>query len=339
MKKTSATIYDVAKLAGVSPSTVSFIFNRSNSYDRIPVSTRQRVEKAIQDLSYRPNAGGRSMVLKRYETIGVLFSGDSASLGRRLFYRDLLDGVEHACAEADYLCVTARTTLQRHDVPKFLRSPCIDGMLAVHHATDVCCAEVKMLNVPILCVNSISEGLPFIRIDDVASTNLAMDKLWEMGHRHIGYISSQSNRDHYSFHHRSQAYLDYMAAKGLAPRCYQPPPGEVGEDFAKWLDAQSEQPLTAVLCYGDDQIQEAASYFKSTGSSAPSKLLMASLSGLEEAPENELRRYPGIMYNTFEIGRQAGKAMLDLLINKTPLPTTLVTGTWRNVPAASTSFQ
>ncbi len=51
------TIYDVAKRAGVSPATVSFVYNSSRHVKRLSPATVTRVEAAIRELSYQPNAG------------------------------------------------------------------------------------------------------------------------------------------------------------------------------------------------------------------------------------------------------------------------------------------
>ena len=56
-----ASIYDVAKLAGVSPSTVSLVLSGRGEQARISVATRQRVNVAAQQLHYRPNISARRL--------------------------------------------------------------------------------------------------------------------------------------------------------------------------------------------------------------------------------------------------------------------------------------
>ncbi|RDV27993.1 LacI family DNA-binding transcriptional regulator [Alteromonas aestuariivivens] len=65
------TIKDVARLAGVSPATVSRFLNSS---DMVNAQTRQRIQSAIEELDYRPNASARALVTKSTQTIGVVIS-------------------------------------------------------------------------------------------------------------------------------------------------------------------------------------------------------------------------------------------------------------------------
>ena len=64
------TIRDVAKVSGVSITTVSIVLNKSPLSRYIPASTKKRIERAAKDLSYRPNQFARSLVSKRSHTVG-----------------------------------------------------------------------------------------------------------------------------------------------------------------------------------------------------------------------------------------------------------------------------
>ncbi|MPZ11350.1 MAG: LacI family DNA-binding transcriptional regulator, partial [Kiloniellaceae bacterium] len=64
-----ATIYDVARLAGVSPSTVSHVVNSTR---KVSLATRQRVEDAIDALSYRPNDTARMLRGGHAKLIGLV---------------------------------------------------------------------------------------------------------------------------------------------------------------------------------------------------------------------------------------------------------------------------
>jgi len=68
-----ATIMDVARLAGVSKVTVSYVLNGHSSSARISNPTKERVLKAARDLDYSPSAIARMMVTKKCQTIGVVF--------------------------------------------------------------------------------------------------------------------------------------------------------------------------------------------------------------------------------------------------------------------------
>lgn len=67
-----ATIKDVAKLAEVSPATVSVVLNGSASNLRISTGTRLRVESAAEKLGYRANSYARALRTNRSSTVGIL---------------------------------------------------------------------------------------------------------------------------------------------------------------------------------------------------------------------------------------------------------------------------
>ena len=65
------TIYDIAKMAGVSPSTVSRIIN---NYPHVKKATRARVQKLLQEYHYIPNEAARGLVTQASRIIGILIS-------------------------------------------------------------------------------------------------------------------------------------------------------------------------------------------------------------------------------------------------------------------------
>lgn len=69
-ERRSPTIYQVPERAGVSIATVSRVHRRAEA---VAAPTRQRVERAIAELSYRPNRLGRSLARGRHDAIGIVF--------------------------------------------------------------------------------------------------------------------------------------------------------------------------------------------------------------------------------------------------------------------------
>ncbi len=94
MSTQRATISDVARMAGVSISTVSRVLN-----DTVPVDgeTAERVEKAILELNYTPHSAARMLASRRTNTIGLLL----LNIGGE-FYTPLLRGIEAVASQAGY---------------------------------------------------------------------------------------------------------------------------------------------------------------------------------------------------------------------------------------------
>ena len=81
-----ASIYDVAKLAGVSKTLVSRVINNQKG---VGEKSRQRILDAMEELNYRPNAIARSLVLQRTNIIGVIMDNLCQP-----FYFDFIKGIE-----------------------------------------------------------------------------------------------------------------------------------------------------------------------------------------------------------------------------------------------------
>jgi len=75
------TSHDVAELAGVSRTTVSFVFNDDKQYYVRP-ETRQKVREAARKLSYYPNASARALASKQAKAIGLIMTRDPITLQR-----------------------------------------------------------------------------------------------------------------------------------------------------------------------------------------------------------------------------------------------------------------
>ena len=84
------TIYQVAERAGVSLSTVSRVLNGKASVNKV---LKERVEKAVKELNYRPNSVARSLANNRTDSVGVLVPELNAP-----FFGDLMQAVESRCA-------------------------------------------------------------------------------------------------------------------------------------------------------------------------------------------------------------------------------------------------
>lgn len=96
-----ATIKDVARLAGVSTSTVSHVINN----DRFVSDTvRERVLEAVDALNYAPSALARSLKINQTQTIGMLLTASSNP-----FYAEVVRGVERSCYERGYSLILCNT--------------------------------------------------------------------------------------------------------------------------------------------------------------------------------------------------------------------------------------
>ena len=143
------------------------------------------------------------------------WSGAGYSLMPGHFYTQMLAGIEAAVADADFLYVMCRTPVESNDVPKFLRSRCVDGFLAMHRLDENAYQTAVRGRIPVLAVNTpASEGVPSYLFDDEYSAGQVLDRLWAAGHRRIGYVTS-ADVTHYSHHARVGRYINWCTEHGV----------------------------------------------------------------------------------------------------------------------------
>jgi LacI family transcriptional regulator len=210
-----STIKDVAKLAGVSTSTVSHALNRTRF---VSEDARSRVEKAVDELNYRPSSIARSLKGQRTKTLGML-----VTTSRNPFFAEVVNGVERRCYERGYtlfLCNTEGNLERMEASLDALEEKRVDGLLLL-------CSEVNddIINlleaersVPIVVFDWGPESDNVDRIYDnsPAGARLATEYLIEMGHTAIGCITGPRGRR--SADERLDGFLKTMADAGLPVR-------------------------------------------------------------------------------------------------------------------------
>ena len=182
------TMADVAKLAGVSASTVSYVLTGAR-----PISqpTRERIQDAMRELGYTPNVFARSLKSKRSRIIAVLFPRHGRDLGLSSM-EYILGASDHAQERGYHLLLWTTDAEALDDLAQLARQGLVDGALLM---------EVRLRDPRIDVLRK--AGLTFAMIGrnadpagiDFADTNfdqcarLAVDHLAGEGHRHLGLVN------------------------------------------------------------------------------------------------------------------------------------------------------
>lgn len=208
-----ATIADVARLAGVSVATVSYVLNGTR-----PVSPerRQRVLEAIEALGYRPNRVARSLRARRTNTIGLIVSNIVSP-----FYTEIARAVEDVARRHGYsviLCNSDDDPAKEREYVDLLLGRQVDGLLVAPAPNDqAALAEVVDTGAPLVLVNRRPAGVdaPSVTMASGPATHELVRHLIEHGHRRIGVISgvpgSPSSQD------RLEAYAHALREAGIEP--------------------------------------------------------------------------------------------------------------------------
>jgi len=207
-----ATMKDVAKLAGVSTSTVSHVINQTHF---VSPAMKNRVQRAIDKLNYRPSALARSLKINKTATLGMLITTSTNP-----FFAEVIKGVERRCYQQNYnliLCNTEGSVERMHTSLEMLMQKRVDGLL-------IMCAEIngQHLNlfdryspVPAIVMDCGASELFLDQIQDhsLLGGEIATQYLIDQGHQKIGCITGPLGKN--SAHLRFKGFLQAMQKAGL----------------------------------------------------------------------------------------------------------------------------
>ncbi len=178
-----ATIYDIAKLAGVNPSTVSRALTTPG---RISAKTEAKIRAAAEELNYRVNPFARALPTGRTKLIAFTI----ADITNPVFF-DLVRGAEQVAGEAGYTLVLAESqessTQEASTLARIL--PMVDGV--VMGTTRLSDEEIQQLNheKPVVLANRVVDGVADVVPNIEPGLHDAVAHLAQFGHRHIAYLS------------------------------------------------------------------------------------------------------------------------------------------------------
>jgi LacI family transcriptional regulator len=181
------TIVEVAQKANVSISTVSRVLN--NSPHKVNKATRAKVERAIEELDYRPNALAQSLLKKRSMTIGIILPDISNP-----YYAEVVRGIQDKANEKNYSVLIQNTDLKIDRIKRSiydLREKYADGLVFAGGLSHIpqFIPIMKNLASRAVVVGRCGGSLPAVRVDNVEASFLAVSHLVEMGYREIAFIN------------------------------------------------------------------------------------------------------------------------------------------------------
>ena len=147
-----ASLKDVAQLAGVSPSTVSYFLNGKK---KVRPETEERILQAVRELQYRPNLVARSLKMKRTKSVGIVVSDLS-----NIFFLDVLAGIENVLTEAGYSSIVSNSRnseeIERENL-RDLTNRNIDGVILLGTGGDTARPE-ECAGIPVVSVDRIGDA-------------------------------------------------------------------------------------------------------------------------------------------------------------------------------------
>jgi LacI family transcriptional regulator len=282
------TLRDVARQAGVSKSTVSNVIRGGAP---VAEETRQRVETAIAELGYHPNAIARSLRARASHTLGVIVPEPTNP-----FYAQLVLGAERAAHERGFSMLIANTECDAGNESEALGALIarrVDGVVVagISRGSDVH-AVLLDRGVPVVfagCGDPDDSRLGVVDTDDEAAMEQIVDHLAELGHRRFAFIPQDLNE--FSGDRRELFFTAAVRRRRLK---------QVGVERA----------ATAIAAHNDTLAIAAIDHLERTGRRVPEDV---SVVGFDDIPLAAHRRIQltTVRSDGREIGRRATQLLID----------------------------
>jgi LacI family transcriptional regulator len=301
------TIKDVAKHAGVSVTTASYVLN---GIGNISEDTRKRVLESARELNYHPNAFARNLKKRKTLTIGVFITRFSGS-----FYEEILEGIHDAVLKTDYellVCPESRTKR------RILTQRQVDGAIIFDSKieNDII-LKLASKNFPIVVLDRLLKSdyvLPLL-LDNQRGTKEAFYHLFEQGARRIYFVSGAA--DSFDNADRKKAFLEEAEKNNVAVKCFKGNFTEIsGYDAAQLIIEEGDLP-EAVYCANDQMAIGFIRAMKEHNLNAPDDIAVVGFDDIQIA------RYMRPSLSTIgasrlQWGATAAAQLIDFLENENP---------------------
>lgn len=304
------TINDVAKLAGVSKTTVSHFLNKR--FYNMREDTRERISKAIEDLNYNPNFVAKSMTSKKTMTIGIIVSNILHS-----FSTQIIRAVEDYAHNKGYqaiVCNADDNPLKEKEYVNMLLAKQVDGIIAIPTTENIELYDgLDKKGYPIIFIDRYIDSIdiPSFLLDNNLAIKTAFDYFLQNNFNSIGFIS-QELIDITPRQERHDAYQSLCHENGITPFIIS---GTLQNIRVSIRNAINDNTLPeAIIVANDLALLEVLREIKQQNLSIPDDLSLISIDDIEFTEFFN----PGltvIAQPTFDIGRGAAKAMFDKINN------------------------
>jgi DNA-binding LacI/PurR family transcriptional regulator len=277
------TLKAVAEHVGLTPGTVSAVLNNSAAARSVPERTKKRVLAAARELNYRPNYLARSLRVQRTYTIGVI----TRDLGDA-YAAIIISGIERYLRQHSFFFLT----VAHHNDKKLLDSYShillqrgVEGLISV----DTLLGESMSLPTIAIAGHRPLEGVTNILLDHRRAAQLALQHLYELGHREIAFMKGP----HYSSDStdRWKAILHVAQELGIAVRPeltihlegdLSTP--EVAYPATKAFLCNRKMPFSALFAFNDNSALGAISAFQEAGLHVPNAISVVGFDDIKMAP-------------------------------------------------------
>ena len=319
-----ATIYQVAKAAGVSPKTVSRVLNGDAP---VKPKTREQVERAMADLGYVPSNAARMMRSNKSGLIGLITGALShktePSEPTGLPDLFIIQGIQEAMGQSDKTLMIADTGGQSEKVPHLVQTFLqhrVEGLIYVadyHRKVDL--PQIPK-DFPVVLANCFDEnGTTSVLPDDRAGQRNLVAKMIESGHRRIGFMTldrkmQAGNLRYLGYRDALEQYgIDY--ADELVTMGYEAGKERESSLLMSSLDRllRLKNPPTVICCGNDEMALRTYGLLRSRGIRVPEDISVAGYDNYRVIAETLYPPLTTVELPYREMGRRAGRLLLSAI--------------------------
>jgi LacI family transcriptional regulator len=311
-KGRSPTIGDVARLAGVSPTTVSFVLN-DVAGSGISEATKERVRASARELRYRPNATARLLRTDRSHAIGFV----TDEIASTPFAGDVVEGAQEAAWEAGKILMIVNTGENRRiegAAVGMMLERRVEGIIyaSMYHRAVKPPADSR--EVPTVLLNCYSEvgSWPSVVPDEVSGGRTATEVLLDKGHERVGFINLDPKLP--AANGRLQGYRQALEARGLPFDDSLVTNGDGTASSGYCLAAElmlTPNPPTALFCGTDQTAMGAYEALKERGLRIPEDVAVVGFDNQELIAAHLRPALSTVALPHYAMGRWAVNHLID----------------------------
>ena len=211
----NVTIKDVAKAAGVSPSTVSRVISDS---DRISAETKELVRRTMKELGYHHNAIARSLVTQKTDTIGLVMARPTQQAFANPFFSGIIQGIAGVTQEKHYSLILSSTgdyREEQEETLKLFRNRRVDGVILMSsRRNDELIEKLIKSDYPFVLIGRSPdhEGIPIVNNDNIKDTYASASFLLKRGYKKV--VALSGPEEYIVSQDRAQGYMQALQEHG-----------------------------------------------------------------------------------------------------------------------------
>ncbi|MBQ6003690.1 MAG: LacI family DNA-binding transcriptional regulator [Clostridia bacterium] len=306
MSGKNLTIRDIARLSGVSKSTVSRIISNTGY---VKEATREKVENVINELGYTPNVSAKELSLSRSDTIGI-FIGDISNQ----YFQEILRGAESVISDSSFfpfICLAGTEKRQKLYIEELMKRRVAGVIFSSSFIYDEEAISALVNSTKAISVQTDIKGIPNIDIDNYSAAYSIGRLIAGNGHKKIGYIDSYNTI--HSLSERLRGFRDALKDSGLNEDSLiytVTDSNYLAFDAAR--DLLKDRSITAIQCANDHISSNVYSVINEMGLKIPDDV---SLSGFDGLPLNDLiqPKLTSVKQPLYDMGQMAAKKLIELI--------------------------